>query len=367
MQIKKVTIYQIQLQLKHPFVTSFGKIDNRKTLLIKLENKNGLCGWGESAHLELPLYTSEYLKGGELLIKKMAPKIINKELKHPSEIMNCFQDIKGNNISKAGMEMALWDLFARDRNLPLYKYIGSTKNYSKVGISIGIQQNSANMIEKIDHAYNLGYKRIKIKIKPGQDINIVKKIRETFEDMPLMVDANSAYKLKDKDMLKELDKFGLMMIEQPLGDSDLLDHSKLQNELDTPICLDESIKTYADSKAAHELNSCKIINIKPARLGGITETLKTHDFCLKNKTPLWIGGMLESGIGKAFLDHIATLPGFTLPGDNSPQSRYFEEDITEERMMLRGIIKLDNKPGIGVELLKDKLDKYTINKTIIKG
>lgn len=365
MKIEKITLYHIKLKLKQPFETSFGRIETKETLLVKIESQ-GFIGWGESAHLTLPLYTSEYLEGGKtLLVKHILSNILGKDFKTPKDLINTYSFLKGNNISKAGVEMALWDLLARKKGLPLYKMLGSNNHSCEIGVSIGIEKDTKIIIEKIKKYLLEGYKRIKIKIKPGQDIEVVKKIREVFPDISLMVDANSAYSLDQIDIFKKLDKYNLLMIEQPLADDDIIDHAKLQKIINTPICLDESIHSFEDARKAIELGSCKIINIKPARVGGINETIKIHDFCQKRGIPVWVGGMLESGIGKSFLDHIATMSNFTLPGDNSDSSRYFEEDIVENsRLQDKGVINISDNPGIGLEPNQELLNKHTVDKII---
>ncbi|MFH1589915.1 MAG: o-succinylbenzoate synthase [archaeon] len=367
MKIDKITLYHVRLKLRKPFETSFGRLTTKDSLLIKLES-NGIIGWGESPHLNLPVYTSEYLEGGKaLLVKSILPKIVGNSFDSPEDLIETYKYIKGNNISKAGVEMAFWDLLARKKQVPLYKLIGSKRNYSDIGISIGIEKDTNIILNKISKAIDEGYKRIKVKIKPGKDIEVVRTIREKFPSIKLMVDANSAYTQKDISHLKKLDKYNLLMIEQPLAEHDFVGHAKLQKVMKTPICLDESIHTLEDAKKAIRMNSCKIINIKPTRVGGIKETKKIHDFCKSNKIPVWIGGMLETTIGKKFLDQIATLPNFTLPGDNSSSDNYFEEDLVKERrIQKKGQMVVDEKPGIGVVPDNKLLKKHLVEKIEIK-
>jgi len=367
MKIDKIIIHHINLPLIEPFITWFGKIDVRETLIVEVHSGDYIWYW-ESPHLHIPMYTSEYLEGWKnLLIKHILPRFINREIDDPRDTRNIYKDIKWNNISKASIEMAIWDLFAKKSGLPLYKYLWSTKNYSQVWISIGIQKDIDSLIQRIWIDLKDWYKRIKIKIKPGTDLDVLESIRKVFPDLKLMVDANSSYSLEKYTDLQKMDKYNLMMIEQPLGEWDIIDHSFLQKELQTPICLDESIHTYDDARKAIQLESCKIINIKPARLWWIWETLEIHDMCVEKSIPLWVGGMMESGIWRAFLDHIATLPWFILPWDNVPQKTYFEDDIIDTKTVFEnGIMTVGDQHWIWVEINQEKLKKYLIDTTIIK-
>ena len=362
MKIDKILLYHINLPLIEPFVTWFGKIEVRETLIVEVHSWKYIW-YGESALLSIPMYTSEYLEGGKnLLIKHILPRFIDREISDPREIRNIYKDIKWNNIAKSWIEMAIWDLCAKEAGLPLYTYLWAKRNYSEVGISIWIQQDTTSLIEKIERAIKDWYKRIKVKIKPGKDIDILDNIREKFPDIQLMVDANSSYSINDIDDVQKIDKFHLMMIEQPLWEGDIIDHSMLQKKIQTPICLDESIHSYDDARKAIQMESCKIINIKPGRLWGIGETLEIHDLCKEKNIPLRIGGMLESGVGKTFLDHIATLSWFILPWDNVPQNIYFTEDIcTGNALYEDWIMKLSERPWIWIQIDKEKLQKYIIS------
>ncbi len=366
MKIDKIVLYHINLPLKEPFITWFGKIEVRETLIIEVHSW-AYIWYGESALLSVPMYTSEYLEGGKnLLIKHILPRFIGKEISDPKDIRNIYKDIKWNNIAKAGIEMAIWDLFAKEAWLPLYTYLWAKRNYSEVGISIWIQKDITSLMEKIEKELKDWYKRIKVKIKPGMDRDILENIRKDFPDIRLMVDANSSYTLDNIADLQKMDTYNLMMIEQPLWEGDIIDHSFLQKKIQTPICLDESIHTYDDARKAIQMESCKIINIKPARLWGIGETLEIHNLCREKNIPLRIGGMLESGVGKTFLDHIATLPWFTLPWDNVPQEIYFTEDICIGNALYKDwIMTLSERPWIWIQIDKEKLQKYMINVTTI--
>ncbi|MEO8230904.1 MAG: o-succinylbenzoate synthase, partial [Ignavibacteriota bacterium] len=275
-----------------------------------------------------------------------------------------YQKVRGHMMAKAGLEAALWDLFAKSKNISLSKMFGATKSKIDVGVSIGIQSSVPDLIKKIDGYLIEGYKRIKIKIAPGNDIQFVKAVRKEFPNILFQVDANSAYELKDIELFKQMDDYNLLLIEQPLGYEDIYDHSKLQRELKTPICLDESIHSLDDTCAAIELDSCRVINIKPGRVGGFTESKLIHDYCASKNIPVWCGGMLESGIGRAGNVALASLPNFSLPGDISASKRYYKEDIVEPKFLVNkdGTMDVPIKPGIGVEVNMEMLEKVTVKK-----
>jgi O-succinylbenzoate synthase len=271
-------------------------------------------------------------------------------------------------MAKAGLEAALWDALAKTRNISLSEILGGVRKKIDVGVSIGIQASEKELINKVEGYLKEGYKRIKIKIAPGNDIQFVAALRKEFPGILLQVDANSAYTLDDIDLFRKLDKYNLILIEQPLGYEDIFDHSKLQHELKTPICLDESIHSLDDTRAAIELDSCRIINIKPGRVGGFTESKHIHDYCASMKIPVWHGGMLESGIGRAGNVALASLPNFTLPGDISASKRYYREDIVEPEFKVNpdGTMDVPAKPGIGVEVDMKMLEKVTVRSEIFK-
>ena len=365
MKIEKITLYHIANTLKEPFITSFGIIKNKETIIIKVESE-GIEGWGEAALLKRPIYNNEYVEGGiEVLRKFLIPSLLGKKLTKPEEANDIMSSTRGHNISKAGVEMAIWDLFSKKNKKPLWKYIKGKNKEVEGGISIGIQ-NKKDMIKKITENKN---KRIKIKIKPGKDIEIIKSIREEFPKIKLMVDANAAYRLKDHTHLKKLDKFNLMMIEQPLHFEDIYEHSKLKEEIKTPICLDESIETIENLKAAIKIKAIDILNLKPARVGGITNSLEILKICKQNDIQVWIGGMLETGIGKEFNYQIASREEVTLPGDFSSPTKVFESNIINEERIIKNNknIILTNKKGIGVTINKKELERNIIKKIIFEN
>ncbi|MHA1222351.1 MAG: o-succinylbenzoate synthase [Candidatus Heimdallarchaeaceae archaeon] len=360
MKVEKAAIYKIEMELRHPFRTSFGETTIRNILLVSLQSE-GKVGWGECVAEEGPWYSSETITSCIHLIKSfIIPWIKEKEIDNPSEFLTIVKKIRGGQMAKACVEDALWDLYGKIEEKPLKHLIQGEKDKIPSGISLGIQKTIDVLLDKISKALEKNYKRIKIKIEPGWDVEIIKKIRDQYPDLPLMVDANSAYRLKDKDVFLALDRYDLMMIEQPLQYYDIIDHSKLQKELSTPICLDESIKSVDDARVAIELDACKIINVKPARVGGISETLKIHQLSKSTGTPLWCGGMLETGIGRAKNVAVASLSSFILPNDISESSRYYKNYIIDPIFTLNkdGTLTVPtNKPGLGVDILEQEIEK----------
>lgn len=350
------------MRLKASFETSFGKIVDRHGVIVKVEDSSGCFGWGETPVEEGPWYSYETVESTLYLYKEyLIPKLLKlKNLEHPKDFIEAVERIRGNRMAKAGIETALWDLKARLENKPLYKILGGVRNYIESGVSIGIIGDEKALLRSIRKFLDEGYKRIKIKIKPNWDLHPVKLIRNEFGNIPLQVDANAAYTLDHMNVFKELDNYELLMIEQPLSYEDLYDHAELQSQIKTPICLDESIKNIHDVKAALRLGSCKVINLKTARVGGLYESKLIHDYCMSKNIPIWIGGMLETGIGRGHLVAMATLPNVKYPNDISGSDRYWEEDIVEPPWVLRkdGTIEAPEKSGIGVEVIEDKLNKY---------
>jgi len=356
MKPSQLSTYIVEMALKNPFRTSFGVTYKRKILLVRIIDENGVSGWGECVAEEGPWYSGETIDSCKHVIHNyLWPLIKNKELEHPSDFPVLSKKIRENNMAKSALEDALWDLYARLNEKSLAEIIGGEKESIPSGISIGIQDDINELLKKIEKGLERGYKRIKLKIAPGWDVEVLKKVRDQYPEIPLMVDANAAYRLKDKEILLQLDRFDLMMIEQPLMYYDIVDHAKLQKELSTPICLDESIKNVDIARAAIEIDACKIINVKPARVGGITETLKIHKLAKAIDIPLWCGGMLETGIGRAKNVAIASLETFVLPNDISESDRYYQNKIIEPIFVLEdGVIKVPrDNPGIGVTVKEE--------------
>lgn len=364
MRIEKVTLRLMEMEMKAPFTTSFGTFKTREFILVEAIDADGTSGWGETVAFNVPFYSEETVKTNwHMLEDYLIPLILHKEIEHPDEVNEIFAPIRKNNMAKAAIEGAIWDVYAKQNNMSLAEALGGKRENIDVGISIGIQDTVEELVEIVRGFVNEGYKRIKVKIKPDWDVEVMRTLRSEFPDTAIMADANSAYSLNDTALLKQLDEFDLMMIEQPLASDDIIDHAKLQKELSTPICLDESIHSLEDAKKAVELGSTKIINIKIGRVGGLTEAVKIHDYCQENNIPVWCGGMLESGIGRAHNVALTTLPNFTLPGDTASSSRYWEKDLIEpEVVSVDGLIEVPKAKGIGYEVNLETVDQFTVDK-----
>lgn len=366
--IKEVMIRHLKMQLNSPFSTSFGTITDKEFLLLEVKDELGRIGWGESVAFVAPWYTEETLKTTwHMLEDFLIPLILNKEIKHPDEVGRLFATVRKNYMAKSAIEGAVWDLYAQSKNQSLTEALGGNKDKIEVGISIGIQPTIEQQIAVVNQAIKYGYKRIKVKIKPGWDVNVIRALREEFPNLPMMADANSAYTLNDVDLLKELDKYNLMMIEQPLAHDDIIDHAILQKHIKTPICLDESIQSLEDARKAIELGSCKIINIKIGRVGGISEAKRIHDYCEEKGIPVWCGGMLESGIGRAHNIALTTLSNFSLPGDTAGSSHYWKRDIIQPEVIVEdGYINVPKKSGIGYEPDLEVIHHYTVSSKVYR-
>lgn len=364
MKLTEITIRHLQMKLKSPFATSFGTLENRDFLLLEAKDESGTIGWGESVAFRAPWYTEEtMMTNWHMLEDFLIPLLLNKELQHPDEVRDTFSPIRKNNMAKSAIESAVWDIYAQQTNQSLAAALGGKSEQIEVGISIGIQPTTDDLIQLVHGYVKEGYKRMKVKIKPGKDVEVIRALREHFPDLPIMADANSAYSLKDLDTLKQLDEFNLMMIEQPLASDDIIDHAKLQKELETPICLDESINSLEDARKAVELGSTKVINVKIGRVGGLSEAKKIHDYCAEKGISVWCGGMLESGIGRAHNIALTSLPNFTLPGDTSGSDRYWEKDIIAPEVIANnGYITVPKKAGIGYEIDREAVDAFTFSK-----
>jgi o-succinylbenzoate synthase len=361
MKLNKVTLREIQLPLVSPFQTSVGITTLRRIVLIEAD-VDGIAGWGESTAGETPYYSHETVETAwHILRDHLWPLIKGKEFACAADVSPILSHVRGHNMAKAGLETAVWDAEAKQKNVPLSKLLGGSRAEIACGVSIGIQASIPALLEKVEKELSAGYQRIKIKIEPGQDVEPTKALRERFPRIRLMVDANSAYRLEDASLLKKLDPYYLIMIEQPLGHDDIYSHAKLQKELETPICLDECIHDIEHARAAIEIGACKIINIKLGRVGGHTHARAIHNLCQEKSIPVWCGGMLESGIGRAHNIAMSTLPNFTLPGDVSASKRYWTEDIIEPEVEVtrQGTIRVPTGPGIGYTPRLDRIEKLT--------
>jgi o-succinylbenzoate synthase len=367
--IRRVELREIRLTLLHPFETSFGRTTERHIILVRVEDVDGREGWGECVAEEGPFYSEEWTESAWAVMEQfLAPLVIGAAIESAEVVDGLFAHVRGNRMAKAAIETAVWDLDAHRRNLPLWKLLGGTREEIACGVSIGLQPAPSALLEKIERELSAGYQRIKIKIKPGHDIALVEAVRARFPDIPLMVDANSAYRLSDAPMIRELDRFKLMMIEQPLAHDDIVQHARLQREIATPICLDESIRSSDDALHAIEVGACRIINIKLGRVGGHMEARRVEQVCRERAIPVWCGGMLEAGIGRAHNIALSTLSGFLLPGDVSASARYWDEDIIDPAVTVtnRGTIVPPSGPGIGFAVKRDRIEKLTVRSKVIK-
>lgn len=369
MMIKEINVRKMRMTLKHPFTTSFGTFHEKEFLLLEAVDELGNTGWGESVAFHSPWYNEETLETNLHMIRDfLVPIVLDRQIDHPEEVNDLFQAIRKNNMAKSTVEGAIWDLYAKRNQMTLAEALGGSNEKIEVGISIGIEENIEDLKALVRSFLAEGYKRIKVKIKPGYDVEVMRALREAFPDVAMMADANSAYTLEDIDRLKQLDAFNLTMIEQPLASDDIIDHATLQKQLRTPICLDESIHSLEDTRKAVELGSTKIINIKIGRVGGLTEAKKIHDYCMEKDIPVWCGGMLESGIGRAHNVALTTLPNFILPGDTAGSSRYWEEDIISPEVVVEdGYITVPTRAGIGYAPNLVVMDKYTVEKIQFKA
>jgi o-succinylbenzoate synthase len=363
MKIEKVILRQIRMPLVHFFETSFGRTLERDIILVEVIGE-GVSGWGEVTAGENPFYNEEWTESAWLILRDYAiPRILGKHLSNADDVAPLLEHIRGHRMARGGLETAVWDLEARLNNRPLWQQIGGgARREIPCGVSIGIQDSVPQLLEKIERELAAGYQRIKMKIKPGWDVDVVRQVRERFPSIKLMADANSAYTLNDIDHLKRLDDFYLMMIEQPLAHDDIIDHAVLQSKLQTPICLDECIRSAHHAAQAIRLRACGIINIKLGRVGGFREARRVHDVAQAAGIPVWCGGMLEAGIGRAHNIALATLPNFTLPGDVSASRRYWKRDIICPAVETtpRGTIEIRDDPGFGYAIDHDFLHEVTV-------
>jgi len=368
MRLRKITLREIHLPLIAPFETSFGVSTLRRILLVEA-NVDGTIGWGESTAGEDPYYSYETVETAWLVIRDyLWPLLREKEFASAAEVWDMLAPVRGHNMAKGGLEAAIWDAEAKQKNVPLAKLLGGIRDEISCGVSIGIQPSIDGLVAKVEKELSAGYQRIKIKIKPGRDVEPTRALRERFPRIRLMVDANSAYTSKDAPLLKELDAFYLIMIEQPLGWDDIYSHAELQRQLDTPICLDECIHDYEHARAAIEIGACKIINVKLGRVGGHTAARRIHDLCQAKGIPVWCGGMLESGIGRAHNIAMSTLADFSLPGDVSASRRYWTEDIIEPEVEVtrQGTIRVPAASGIGYRPRIDRIESLTHRREVIE-
>jgi o-succinylbenzoate synthase len=370
LQLEQIELREIELPLKSPFETSFGRTTRRRILLVRVFDRSGAAGYGECVAGENPFYNHETIDTAWLITSGyVAPLLAAARVESAADVGRALDPIRENRMAKAGVEAAVWDLEARLHERPLWRHIGGTLDEIACGVSIGIQRSPEALVETVGRELESGYQRIKLKIKPGMDAEFVEAVRRRFPAITLSVDANSAYRIEtDAAVLKRLDDYGLLMIEQPLAPGDLLDHARLQRELRTDICLDESILCLANARHAHELGACRIINIKLGRVGGYTEAKAVESFAREHALPVWCGGMLEAGVGRAHNIALSTLAGFTLPGDVSASARYWEEDIVEPPVTVsrEGRIKVPEGHGIGFEVNEARVNALTVRREVVR-
>ncbi|HCC56186.1 MAG TPA: o-succinylbenzoate synthase [Solibacterales bacterium] len=363
MKIDRIVMRQLRMPLVHFFETSFGRTHERDIIIVEV-TAGGISGWGEVTAGENPFYNEEWTAAAWLIVRDYcAPRVLQRELDSADNVAPLFEHIRGHRMARGGLEAAIWDLEARLAGLPLYRHIGGGAHREiPCGVSIGVQDSVEQLLEKIQCELAAGYQRIKMKIKPGWDVDVVRAVRHKFPAIKLMVDANSAYTLADAAHLKRLDEFYLMMIEQPLSHDDIIDHAHLQSQLETPICLDECIRTAHHAEQAIAMRACGIINIKLGRVGGFSEARRLHDVAQAAGIPVWCGGMLEAGIGRAHNIALSTLPNFTLPGDVSASGRYWKRDVITPPVETtpRGTITVRDDPGFGYAIDHDFMQSITL-------
>lgn len=369
MKIESITLHHVSMPLVAPFETSFGRETERECIIITLQAE-GLTGYGECVATREPGYNYETTGTAWHILKEfIAPLVLGRDVTDALDFQRRVERIRGHHLAKAGVEMAIWDLLGRRGDKSLKEMFGGVRDKVEVGVSIGIQESAAALLRTVDSYLEKGYRRVKIKIKPGREIEETFAVRKGYPDLRLQVDANSAYTLENASALEPLDDLNLLLIEQPLFEDDIWDHRKLQARFKTAICLDESIISPRHARYALEMEACRNINIKPARVGGLSQAIMIHDYCRERGVPVWCGGMLETGVGRASNLAIASLPGFLLPGDISASDRYYHRDITNERFVLNddSTITVPNKPGLGVTIDKDALEQFTLSELTLKA
>jgi O-succinylbenzoate synthase len=368
MRIDAIILRELHMPLVRPFETSFGVTRNRRIVLAEVQSE-GLSGWGECTAGEHPFFSGESTESAwQVIVQELAPMLAATSPEHGGDCPGIFRAVRGNPMAKATLENAIWDLEAQREGVSLSRLLGGVRDSIVCGVSIGIQSSIHELLSIIEHELAAGYQRIKLKCKPGWDVEVFERVRSRWPGILLSCDANSAYRLRDEDHIASFDAFDLLMIEQPLWHDDFYFHSVLQRRMHTPICLDESIRNRRDALAAIEMESCKIINVKLGRVGGFSEAIAVHNAAMERGIPLWCGGMLESGVGRAHNIALSTLEGFTLPGDVSASARYFADDIIEPGVMVsaEGEITIPDTTGRGYEVRTDLVERLTARKETIR-
>jgi O-succinylbenzoate synthase len=357
MKIERIELHHINMPLAHPFETSFGREITRPCILVAV-HAEGLTGWGECTAHAGPWYSSETVETAWHVLRDfLIPALLGHEVETPADVVARFERVRGHPMARAALENGVWDLLAQAQNISMAEMLGGVRDRVRVGVSVGIEPSLDELLDRVAGHVIEGYARIKLKIKPGWDVQVVRAVRECWPDLQLQVDANSAYSLADAPRLQELDEFRLTLIEQPLHHDDIVDHAQLQKELRTPICLDESIHSPEHARWALDINACRIINIKVGRVGGLTAARRIHDLCAARQVPVWCGGMLETNVGRAANVALAALPNFSLPGDISASARYYQQDIAEPSFVLKdgSTLSVPAGPGLGVAVIPERL------------
>jgi len=366
LKVERITLHGVEMDLVAPFETSFGREERRPAILVEA-SADGLVGWGECVAGSGPWYEYETVQTAQHALKDfLIPTLLETDWSHPTELPDAFRRVRGHPMAKAALEAACWDLYGRAQGVSLAQALGGEKTEIESGVSLGIEASLDALLRTIEQRVADGYRRVKIKIKPGWDASITRSVREAFPELPLQVDANSAYTLDDRAVFEALDELGLLMIEQPLDHDDLADHAELQRGLRTPLCLDESLKTVHDVKAMLALGSGRVVNVKAGRVGGLTHAVAIHDLCRERGVPVWCGGMLETGIGRAANVALASLPGFTLPNDLSASARYYRRDLIDPPFALNpnGTLTVPTGAGLGVRVDRDVLKSVTRQRNV---
>ncbi len=360
MRIDQITLFIVRLPLVRPFATSSSAKDHLNHILVRA-CAGDLVGWGECACPSDPYYCEETTETCWHIVRDfIAPAVLHRDWDDIETLIGYYRRVKRNNFAKAGLEIAAWDLLAQERGQPLHRLLGGTRSEILSGVSLGIEPDLSRLFALVDEYVAEGYRRFKLKIGPGRDVETIRQVRQRYPDLPLMADANSAYTLADLPTLQALDAFDLLMIEQPLAHDDIVDHAHLQRQLRTPLCLDESILSAADARKALDLGSCQIINIKVSRLGGLLEARRVHDLCAERGVPVWCGGMHEYGIGRAANVALASLPGFAIPGDVSGSDKYYLQDLVDPPIVAsRGAIPVPNTAGLGYAPVEERIRRHT--------
>ncbi|WP_406626225.1 o-succinylbenzoate synthase [Acidovorax sp. SDU_ACID1] len=363
MKIARITLRHVRMPFRHAFSTSRWTLTHKDAILVEAATDGGLTGWGECVALAYPDYCYESTAINALVLREyLVPLVLGRELADAQALWDAMSPVAGHRIAKAGLECAFWDLDAQARGQSLSTRLGGTRERVETGVSVSVHDTPEALLRSVEGYLREGYRRVKLKIKPGKDLVETALVRKHWPDLKLQVDGNAAYTLEHLDRLAGLDDLGLLLIEQPLSNEDIIDHAQLQQRMRTAVCLDESILSADDARKALSIGACRVINIKPGRVGGVRESVRSHDLCRAQGVPVWMGGMFETGIGRALNVAVASLPGFTLPGDISASSKYFEEDIVEEPFTLNAdsTLTVPTAPGLGIRVDARRLTKYTV-------